>query len=220
MFNYKEKIAEHLLNINAVVLKPNDPFTWSSGLKSPIYCDNRLTLSYPQVRRDIAQGFVDRIQANFPEAEVIAGAATGGIAHAAWVSEKLDLPMVYVRGKAKGHGKKSQVEGIVKPGQKVVVIEDLISTGGSSLAVVEGLRSEGCEVLGVLAIFTYELKIGETNFAHAKVPFSTLTHFSALIDTAIKQKRITSEDLSLLRLWKENPEEWSNKHRIETFSAL
>jgi len=206
MSNSQAQIAEHLLNINAVVLKPDEPFTWSSGLKSPIYCDNRLTLSYPDVRRDIARGFVSLIQAYFPQVEVVAGAATGGIAHAAWVSELLDLPMVYVRGKAKGHGTKSQVEGKVLPGQKVVVIEDLISTGASSLTVVDALRQEGCDVLGVAAIFTYDLHAAKVAFEKAKVPYQTLTNYSSLIEVAVQTKRITEQQLSMLKRWHEAPE--------------
>lgn len=210
MSNFNEKIAEHLLNINAVVLKPNDPFTWSSGLKSPIYCDNRITLSYPEVRRDIAKGFVDMIQKLYPEVDVIAGAATGGIAHAAWVSELMDLPMVYVRGKAKGHGKQSQIEGVVKPGQKVVVVEDLISTGGSSLKVVEALKEHGCDVLGVAAIFTYGLESGYNNFKDAGVTYETLTDYQTLLNVAVKSGRISDEELHVLNLWRINPEseEW------------
>lgn len=205
MSNDKEKIAAHLLNINAVVLQPDDPFIWSSGLKAPIYCDNRLTLSYPAIRSDIANGFAERIHAQYPEVEVIAGAATGGIAHAAWVSEKLDVPMVYVRGKAKDHGKKSQIEGVVKPGQRVVVIEDLISTGTSSLAVAEALRNEGCEVQAVLAIFSYDLEEAKAAFSKARIPYETLTDYPTLINVAVQTGKISPQQLTLLKRWHQNP---------------
>jgi orotate phosphoribosyltransferase len=210
MSNYKEKIAKHLLNINAVVLKPTEPFTWSSGLKSPIYCDNRLTLSYPEVRRDIARGFVELIKEFYPNVDVIAGAATGGIAHAAWISELMNLPMIYVRGKAKGHGKQSQIEGVAKPGQNVVVVEDLISTGGSSLKVVDALKEHGCNVLGVAAIFTYGLDAGYKNFKEYGVGYETLTDYPTLLKVAEQSGRITEEELNILNLWRINPEseEW------------
>ena len=149
----KHDIAAKLLQIGAVALQPNEPFTWSSGLKSPIYCDNRLTLAYPDVRRTIADGLAELIRTHFPKADLIAGTATAGIPHAAWVSERLELPMCYVRSQAKAHGKGKQIEGQAEPGQRVVVIEDLISTGGSSLAAVRALKEAGCEVLGVAAIF-------------------------------------------------------------------
>ena len=165
----KHIIAEKLLEINAVALKPNDPFTWTSGLRSPIYCDNRLTLSYPAVRREIAEGLQTLILENFPEAEVIAGTATAGIPHAAWVSELLKEPMCYVRSNAKGHGKGNQIEGKVEKGQKVVVVEDLISTGGSVITAVQALREAGCEVLGVVSIFTYGLEKGKEAFAQEEL---------------------------------------------------
>src|SRR6476619_2258306 len=151
----KKEIASHLLEIGAVFLQPNDPFTWSSGMKSPIYCDNRLTLSYPHIRQDIARGLQQLIEEHFPGTDVIAGTATAGIPHAAWVSDKLNLPMCYVRSKAKEHGKGNQIEGQVKENQRVVVIEDLISTGGSAITAVDALREAGCDVLGIVSIFTY-----------------------------------------------------------------
>lgn len=204
----KHEIAEQLLEIKAVFLQPNDPFTWSSGLKSPIYCDNRLTLSYPKVRKNIATGLADLIKENFPETEVVAGTATAGIPHAAWVSDILDLPMAYVRSKAKAHGKGNQNEGKVEKGQKVVVVEDLISTGGSVITAVNSLREAGCEVLGVVAIFTYELPKGKELLGDAEITAYSLTDYSSLLDVAQKQGYIQEGDLASLNAWKESPENW------------
>lgn len=204
----KQIIAEHLLNIKAVSLKPNDPFTWSSGLKSPIYCDNRLTLSYPAVRKEIAQGLAELIQEKFPDAMVVAGTATAGIPHAAWVSEILNLPMVYVRSSAKGHGKGNQIEGMVKEGDKVVVVEDLISTGGSSITCVNALREAGCRVEGVISIFTYELEKATAAFKEADIPYFSLTDFTTLTEVAKEKQSITEDELESLRKWKANPAEW------------
>lgn len=202
----KADITSHLLSIDAIVLSPDDPFTWSSGLKSPIYCDNRLTLSYPTVRSAIANGMVALIQEHYPEVDVIAGTATAGIPHAAWVSERLNLPMAYVRGSAKSHGKKKRIEGVVKPGQKVVIIEDLISTGGSVLSAAEAIREEGAEVIGAVAIFTYGLGAAGTNFSEAHVPYVTLTDFSELIQQAKAKGTVSDEQLEKLRQWHANPE--------------
>jgi orotate phosphoribosyltransferase len=204
----KKEIAAHLLEIGAVSLEPNEPFTWSSGLKSPIYCDNRLTLAYPNVRSAIADGLAALIRTHFSDAEAIAGTATAGIPHAAWVSERLNLPMCYVRSQAKGHGKGKQIEGKVAKGQKVVVVEDLISTGGSSLNAVRALREEGCQVLGVVAIFTYGLEKGKQAFAENNVEVHTLTDYGTLIETAVELGVVTEQDLATLRQWRENPEEW------------
>jgi orotate phosphoribosyltransferase len=201
----KSTIANQLLSIDAVVLSPDVPFTWSSGLKSPIYCDNRLTLSFPSVRRAIVEGMVDLIKAHYPEADVIAGTATAGIPHAAWVSERLDLPMAYVRGSAKSHGKKKRIEGLVKPGQKVVIVEDLISTGGSVLSAAEAIREEGAEVLGAVAIFTYGLEAATVNFAEANIPFVTLTDFPELIEQAKAAGSVTDAQLEKLRQWHADP---------------
>jgi orotate phosphoribosyltransferase len=206
----KKEIATHLLEIGAVSLEPNEPFTWSSGLKSPIYCDNRLTLAYPHVRNAIADGLAALIRTHFPDAEAIAGTATAGIPHAAWVSERLGLPMCYVRSQAKGHGKGKQIEGKVDKGQKIVVVEDLISTGGSSLNAVRALREEGCQVLGVAAIFTYGLEKGKQAFAENNVEVHTLTDYDTLIETAVELDVVTEQDLATLRKWRENPEEWGN----------
>lgn len=204
----KHEIAEQLLDIKAVFLQPNAPFTWSSGLKSPIYCDNRLTLSYPKVRKNIAAGLAELIKKNFPETEVVAGTATAGIPHAAWVSDILDLPMAYVRSKAKAHGKGNQIEGKVEKGQKVVVVEDLISTGGSVITAVNSLREAGCEVLGVVAIFTYELPKGKELLGEAEIKAYSLTDYTSLLDVAQKKGYIEEGDLASLNAWKENPEKW------------
>jgi orotate phosphoribosyltransferase len=207
----KKQIATHLLNIGAVSLQPNEPFTWSSGIQSPIYCDNRLTLSYPNVRSVIADGLTELIRTYFPDVQVIAGTATAGIPHAAWVSERLALPMCYVRSQAKGHGKGKQIEGKVEKGQKVVVVEDLISTGGSSLTAVQALREEGCNVIGVVAIFTYGLEKGKQAFAKNNVAVHTLTDYDILIDTAVEMGIITEEDIATLQQWREYPEEWNRE---------
>ena len=203
-----KQIAEKLLEIKAVALSPNEPFTWASGLKSPIYCDNRLTMSFPEVRRLVAKGLAEKIKTEFPEVEVIAGTATAGIPHAAWVAELLDLPMVYIRGKAKDHGKKNQIEGQISEGQKMVVIEDLISTGGSVLEACVAAENEGANVLGVAAIFTYELPKGIENFAEAKVPFITLTNYTELIEVATEKNYIAESDVDLLQQWKKDPKNW------------
>jgi orotate phosphoribosyltransferase len=204
----KHKIAEKLLDIKAVALNPNDPFTWSSGLRSPIYCDNRLTLSYPEVRKEIAAGLQSIILDKFPEAELIAGTATAGIPHAAWVSDKMELPMCYVRSKAKGHGKGKQIEGQAVKGQKVVVVEDLISTGGSAITAVKALREAGCEVLGVAAIFTYQLEKGKQMLAEEKIEAYTLTDIEALTKVAIEKGYIQEEDMKKLIEWRKDPSEW------------
>jgi orotate phosphoribosyltransferase len=206
----KKKIAAKLLEINAVALKPNDPFTWTSGIRSPIYCDNRLTLSYPTIRREIAAGLVKLIEDYFPEAEIIAGTATAGIPHAAWVSEKLDLPMCYVRSKAKEHGKGNQIEGKVMNGQKVVVVEDLISTGGSVITAVQALRKAGCEVLGAISIFTYGLEIGEQMLKDEEIRSESLTNFATLVEVAIEKEYISQNDQENLLSWSKDPTKWSN----------
>lgn len=204
----KREIAAALLEIEAVSLQPETPFTWSSGLKSPIYCDNRLTLSYPDVRRKVAEGLKNLIVEKFPDADVIAGTATAGIPHAAWVSELLNLPMSYVRSKAKGHGKGNQIEGRVTKGQKVVVVEDLISTGGSVIEAVQALREAGCEVLGVVAIFTYELEKGEQQLKAAGISAYSLTDFTTLSNLAEEKGLISKGNLESLSEWRKSPSEW------------
>ncbi|MCI1632861.1 MAG: orotate phosphoribosyltransferase [Liquorilactobacillus nagelii] len=201
-------IAADLLKIQAVSLSPQQPFTWASGIKSPIYCDNRLTISYPKVRRQIATGLADLIKNKFPDVEVIAGTATAGIPHAAWIAELLDLPMVYVRSKPKDHGQGRQIEGVLKPGQKTVLIDDLISTGGSVLQAVAAAQKEGAEVIGVAGIFSYQLAAADQNFAQAKLPFITLTNYSELIEVAQNQQEITDKDLKLLHAWRQDPTNW------------
>lgn len=203
-----EKVAAALLQIQAVALRPQQPFTWTSGLKSPIYCDNRLTISYPEIRDLIAEGFVSLIRDNFPDTEVIAGAATGGIPHAAWVAQKLNLPMVYVRDKAKGHGKENLIEGTIHAGQKTVVIEDLISTGGSSLKVAQAVNDAGAKALSVLGIFSYQFEKAAAAFNEAGIPFETLTNYSVLLDVALKQGSIQEQDLQALQAWRLNPSEY------------
>jgi orotate phosphoribosyltransferase len=199
------RIAASLLRIEAIALRPQQPFTWTSGLKSPIYCDNRLTMSYPDIRDQIADGFAQLIRAHHPEVEVVAGTATAGIPHAAWVAQKLGLPMIYVRDKAKGHGKENLIEGVVKPGQKVVVIEDLISTGGSSLKAALAVNDAGAQALGVLAIFSYKLDKAANAFAAAGMPLHTLSDYPTLLDVAVEQGSVRSEDLELLRAWRADP---------------
>ncbi len=207
----KEQIAEHLLEIGAVELRPTDPFTWTSGIKSPIYCDNRLTISYPNVREDLATGFVELIKNHFSDAEVIAGTATAGIPHAAWVAQKLNLPMIYVRPKPKGYGKGSQIEGKMLEGQKVVVIEDLISTGGSSINAVKAVEAEGGSVLGVCAIFTYQLPKAEQAFNEAGVAYHTLSNYSILIEVAKSKEIISTKDAEVLAEWRKDPENYYSK---------
>lgn len=198
----ERKLAKELLAIQAVALRPNDYFTWTSGIKSPIYCDNRITMSYPSIRREIAAGMVEVIKEKYPAVEVIAGTATAGIPHAAWVSELLDLPMIYVRDSAKKHGKTNQIEGRVLEGQKVVIIEDLISTGLSSLKVAKALREAGAEVLGVVAIFSYELKKAQAAFEEAGVEYITLTNYPVLLEKAVSIDYIHQDDVEKLLEWR------------------
>ncbi|MNJ57650.1 Orotate phosphoribosyltransferase [compost metagenome] len=199
------EVADKLLDIEAVALRPHQPFTWTSGIKSPIYCDNRLTMSYPEIRDLIAESFAAIIRSVYPQAEVIAGTATAGIPHAAFVSQKLGLPMIYVRDKAKGHGKENLIEGMIKPGQKVIVIEDLISTGGSSIKAAQAVREAGAEPLAVLAIFNYQLGKAAQAFAEAGIPLQTLSNYTVLIDVAVQRGDIRPEDLDLLKSWRKNP---------------
>ena len=199
----KKQIAQQLLSIGAVELRPNDPFTWASGVKSPIYCDNRLTMSYPAVRKAIADALAETIRREYPEAQVIAGTATAGIPHAAWVAERLDLPMVYVRSKPKGHGQSNLIEGKILPGQKAVVIEDLISKGGSVLQAAQALQDAGFEVAGIAAIFTYGLPQAEQAIQEAGFTFHTLTDFPALVEQAGESGAIAAADLPMLNEWHE-----------------
>lgn len=209
----KESIAKHLLDIQAVFLRPNEPFTWASGIKSPIYCDNRLTLSYPEVRKDIESELAALVKKEYPECECLMGTSTAGIPHAALIADILNLPMGYVRGGAKSHGRNNQIEGKVVPGMKVVVIEDLISTGCSSLECVEALRQAGCEVIGLVAIFTYGLPKAQQRFAEAQCSYHTITDYDTLIGVAVEQNYIAEADLEKLKTWKKDPsdESWMTK---------
>ena len=202
------EIASHLLDIKAVYLQPDNPFTWASGIQSPIYTDNRVTLSYPDTRTLIEDGFVQKIKEEFPDVEVIAGTATAGIPHGAIIADRMDLPFAYIRSKPKDHGAGNQVEGRIFKGQKMVVIEDLISTGGSVLDAVAAAEREGADVLGVVAIFTYELPKAAENFANAEVKLVTLSNYSELIKVAKVQGYINADGLTLLKKFEENQENW------------
>lgn len=206
-------IAEDLLSIQAVFLKPDDPFTWASGIHSPIYCDNRLTLSDVKVRTDVEDAIAAAVKKHFPECEALMGTATAGIAHAALAAERLDLPMGYVRSGAKDHGRKNQIEGKCEPGTKVVVIEDLISTAGSSLEVVDILREAGAEVLGMVAIFTYGMKKGIDRMKEANLTWYTLSSLDELAEVAVKEGYIKPEDQQKLLQFRNNPadESWMKK---------
>lgn len=206
--NYASEIAKALLELKAVQLRPDQPFQWASGWNSPIYCDNRLTLSSPKARTLIKEGLAEAIQKYFPTVEGIAGVATAGIPQGALVADLLNLPMFYVRPKPKDHGMGNQIEGKVYPGQKVVVIEDLVSTGGSSLKAIEALRSAGVEVLGMVAIFTYGFDIATENFSSASVPLVTLSNYERLLQEAIGLGYVNTKDLQTLQDWRANPSVW------------
>ena len=212
MSDLKEKIALDLLSINAVFLRPDEPFTWASGIKSPIYCDNRLTLTAPAVRTDVEEGLKAVIEANYPDVEVLMGTSTAGIAHAAITAHLMGLPMGYVRSGHKDHGRGNQIEGKLLPGQKVVVVEDLISTGGSVLEVVEVLREAGAEVLGVASIFTYGMQKGLDRMADAHVINHSLSDFDTLCGVAAANGYIKPEDIARLKQFRANPsdESWMN----------
>lgn len=197
-------VAKGMLEAGAVELRPNDLFTWASGIKSPIYCDTRLTISYPSVRTTIAQGLAKLIQEKFPSCEVVAGTATAGIPHAAWVADILQQPMVYVRSKPKGHGRGKQTEGKFKQGAKVVVIEDIVSTGGSSINAVEALQREGAEVLGVVSVYSYLLPAAIENFEKAGVPYFSLSNFESLVEAAEETGAIEQADIPGLLKWYED----------------
>jgi len=208
MMDTEKMIASLLLQIKAIKLSPASPFTWASGWKSPIYCDNRKTLSFPEVRSFIRDAFADLIKNLYPGAEMIAGVATGAIAHGSLVADKMGLPFIYVRSGAKEHGLGNQIEGYYEKGQKVVVIEDLISTGGSSLSAVRALREAGCEVLGMVAVFTYEFKKASDGFAAEKCKLDTLSNYTSLIDTAVKSGYIGEAEVETLRKWRVDPSVW------------
>jgi orotate phosphoribosyltransferase len=203
-------LASFLLQIKAIKLNPANPFTWASGLKSPIYCDNRVTLSYPQVRTFIREGFVKMCLDKFGKPDVIAGVATGGIPQGALVAQELGLPFVYVRSEKKSHGMNNQIEGVINSGQSVVIIEDLVSTGKSSLNAVEALREKGAVIKGMLAIFTSAMEVATENFKNNKCELFTLTNYNALIQKAAEESYIREDDLASLIEWKNNPQAWSD----------
>ncbi|MBQ8796181.1 MAG: orotate phosphoribosyltransferase [Clostridia bacterium] len=202
-------IAKDLLSIKAVFFRPEEPFTWASGIKSPVYCDNRLTLTAPKVRNDVEEGLAKLIKENYPEAEVLMGTSTAGIAHAAITAHLLDMPMGYVRSGAKDHGRQNQIEGKLEKGQKVVVVEDLISTGGSVIEVVEVLREAGAEVLGVVSIFTYGMQKGLDRLAAANVKNISLTNFDVIAEVAAEEGYIKDEDIARLIAFRNNPSDES-----------
>ena len=205
MENLERVVAKNLLKIKAVFLRPNEPFTWASGIKSPIYCDNRLTLSYVETRKVVEEGLAEIIRKHYPTCEVVMGTSTAGIPHAAYVSEILNLPMGYVRGGAKDHGRGNQIEGAVPVGKNVVVIEDLISTAGSSIEVVNILREAGCNVLGIASIFTYNLKKGVDRLNEANVLNYSLSNFEVLAQVAAEENYIANEDLAKVLKFQSNP---------------
>ena len=204
-----EIIAKDLLKIKAVFFRPDEPFTWASGIKSPVYCDNRLTLSAPEVRSDVENGLAELIKTHYPEAEALMGTSTAGIAHAAIVAYLMGLPMGYVRSGAKDHGRKNQIEGKLEPGQKVVVVEDLISTGGSVIDVVNVLRDAGAQVLGVVSIFTYNMRRAQERFAEAGVENHSLTDFDTVAEIAAQENYIRPEDVARLLKFRDNPSDES-----------
>ena len=209
----KKKIAKDLLKIHAVFLRPNDPFTWASGIKSPIYCDNRLTLSAPEVRDDVENGLKQLIEENHPDVEMLMGTSTAGIAHAAITAHLMNLPMGYVRSGSKDHGRQNQIEGKLEKGTKVVVVEDLISTGGSVLEVVQVLREAGAEVLGIVSIFTYGMKKGLERLADANVKNVSLSNLDVLVDVAAKEGYIEEADKERLLMFRDNPSDESWMHK-------
>lgn len=204
----EKQVADKLLKIKAVKLQPHNPFTWASGWKSPIYCDNRKTLSYPQIRNFIKLQIARIIQENYPDAEVIAGVATGAIAQGVLVADLLGLPFIYIRPTPKDHGLENLIEGDLKPKQKVVVIEDLISTGGSSLKAVEAIRKDGSEVLGMIAIFSYGFPVANEKFKAAKVKLTTLCSYDAVLAEALSTNYIAEEDIETLKEWRNSPADW------------
>ena len=198
----EQAVAKYLLESKAVFLNPKDPFTWASGIKSPIYCDNRILLSFAEIRSKVIDAFVELIQNKFPEADCIAGVATAGIPHAALIADRMQLPMIYIRSAAKDHGRSKQIEGKLKTGSKIVVIEDLISTGSSSLKAMTALEDEDVEVLGLAAIFTYGLDKAQKNLTDANVTAYTLSNYEALIEVALEENYIEASDMETLKSWK------------------
>ena len=203
------KVAEFLLQIKAIKLTPKEPFTWASGIKSPIYCDNRVTLSYPNIRTFMRQAYAEAILEHFGKPDVIAGVATGGIAQGALVAQELGIPFIYVRSSAKEHGMGNQIEGYFEKGQKVVVIEDLISTGGSSLKAVAALREADLDVKGLVAIFTYGFDIAHENFTKAECQYVTLSDYNSMITKALDNNLISQDELDSLKRWRDSPNDWN-----------
>lgn len=208
MDNLKRDFASRLLQVKAIKLQPNNPFTWASGWLSPFYCDNRKTLSYPELRNYVKLELVHKVLECFPEAEVVAGVATGAIAQGALVADELNLPFVYVRSKPKDHGLENLIEGDLKPGMKVVVIEDLISTGGSSLKAVEAIRRNACEVIGMVASYTYGFPVAENAFREANVRLETLTDYEHVVAEALATGYISEHDVEVLHDWRQAPDKW------------
>jgi len=208
MAGMQNSISYYLLQSKAIKLELEKPFTWASGWKSPIYCDNRKTLSYPEIRSMIRDRFVSLIKKEFPSVRTIAGVATGAIAQGALVADAMSLPFVYVRSAPKNHGLENLIEGELIPGTEVVVVEDLISTGGSSLAAVEALRNAGCKVLGMVAVFTYGFPVAEENFKKAECTLFTLTHYNELIDIALEMEYIKADQVNILKQWRKAPDQW------------
>ena len=206
--NTNQLIASDLLKINAVTLSPKEPFTWASGIKAPIYTDNRITISFPEVRTHIADGLAELIRNKFPEVKVIGGVATAGIPHAAIVADKMDLPMIYVRSKPKDHGRGKQMEGSIDENAPIVLIDDLLSTGKSVLNAAQALKNEGYNVIGVVAIFSYELPDSTKNFKEAGIEFDTLTNYSTIIEQAKAENSISDDELVVLRKWRDDPWNW------------
>jgi orotate phosphoribosyltransferase len=205
------EVTKKLLDIDTIKIQPLSPFTWASGWKSPIYCDNRKILSFPETRSFIRDKFVEIIQDKYPEAEVIAGVATGAIAHGVLVADKLGLPFIYIRSKPKGHGLENLIEGDLKPGQKVVVIEDLVSTGESSLKAAEAVNNFGGEVIGMLSIFTYNFDVAKEKFKKANIELTPLSRYQVLIDTALEAGEISKDQIETLMEWREDPANWGKK---------
>ncbi len=209
--DYARILAHQLLKINAVLLRPKDPFKWSSGWNSPIYCDNRLTLRFPEIRNSIADHFVEIIKNEFTDIDVVTGTATAGIPHATIVANKIDKPMAYVRAKAKSYGMGNQIEGGVAKGEKTVVIEDLISTGGSALSVVDALQFVGADVQAILSIFTYGFQKATDRISEEQIPVFTLTDYQTLIEVAAEEGFVTNDDLEILSNWRQEPDTWAAK---------
>jgi orotate phosphoribosyltransferase len=206
--DFSRELALKLLQINAVMLRPYEPFVWASGWKSPIYCDNRLTLLYPELRGKMADTFASFIGSAYPEVSVITGTATAGIPHAAWIADRMNLPMAYVRARAKAHGMGNQIEGGVRKGESTIVIEDLVSTGGSAVSVIEALQFVGAKVKAVCTIFTYDFEVASNRFGELNTPVYSLTDYTTLIDVAIENGFVKENDLKLLSDWRTAPDSW------------